>query len=357
MPLPPEIATCGLPGSPGDSDGGDDLPGGSSGSFAAALTLGPRLRGTQGGGGGTSDGATSCSVSLPCASKPPAASAHPVRYANGAVLLSEADITVPQGGFFSHVRHYCNQASDSYDGPNGFNWWVRSMACIVASGTSVAVVFDPNNPYWFDLSGSDYVPRYGVVGVTLVEDTMAQTLTFTRTVNGRLQATVFNDLTVWPNPGGLVTHTGSGGIVTTPTIATDGTTSELQRPFTSGGSTITESLLYGYFSSGTAVGKLQTVTLRRKVGSGAWDPVEQALYGYCGASDPNGNLNDLKTVSKQLPDGSGGWNTVAVKNYRWYLGTETTGIAHGLKMHFGPESCRLMLNAGIDLDTASDAVV
>ena len=35
-------------------------------------------------------------------------------------------------------------------------------------------MFNRNNPYWLDQSGSDYVPRYGAVGVTLVEDTMAQ---------------------------------------------------------------------------------------------------------------------------------------------------------------------------------------
>ena len=313
------------------------------------------IPGSTGGG----DSGNSCPVpnSQPQVPAGACASKGPVRYSNGAVLLSEVDISVPQGGFFGHVRRYSNQASASYDGPNGFNWWVRSMPAIVASGTSVAVVFDPNNPYWFDLSGSDYVPRYGVVGVALVEDTMAQTLTFVQTFDGQLEVSVFNDLSVWPNPGGFVSHTDSGGIVSTATIDTDGTTSELQRSFTSGGSTITESILYGYFSSGSAVGKLQTVTFRRKVGSGNWDPVEQASYAYYGASDANGNVNDLQSASRQLPDGSGGWNTVAVEYYRYYLTTAGTGIIHGLKMHFGPEAYRLLFNAGIDLTTAADATV
>jgi hypothetical protein len=62
-------------------------------------------------------------------------------------------------------------------------------------------------------------------------------------------------------------------------------------------------------------------------------------------------------ASQQIPDGVGGWNTVAVEYYRYWLGTESTGIPHGLKMYFGPEAYRLLFNAGIDLDTAADSVV
>lgn len=50
----------------------------------------------------------------------------------------------------------------------------------------------------------------------------------------------------------------------------------------------------------------------------------------------------LQTPSKSMSD---------------YLGTETTGMVHGLKMHFGPEAYRLTFNAGIDLDAASDSTV
>jgi hypothetical protein len=71
----------------------------------------------------------------------------------------------------------------------------------------------------------------------------------------------------------------------------------------------------------------------------------------------DGTRNNLETATQQIPDGSGGWTTVDVSYYRYYIGTETTGIVHGLKMHFGPEVYRLLFNAGIDLDTASDAAV
>jgi RHS repeat-associated protein len=222
--------------------------------------------------------------------------------------------------------------------------------------SSVAVCFDPNNPYWFDLSGSDYVPRYGVIGVVLTETT-GSTLTFTQTINGLIQITVFNDLAVWPNPGGFLSHTDSGGIVSTASYGTDGLITQLQRSFTSGGSTITETLLYGWNTSGSALGLLETVTLQRQVGSGTATPVQQTTYAYYGSSDANGNLNDLQSAGQQLPDGMGGWNTVAVEYYRYWLGTELTGIIHGLKMHFGPEAYRLMFNASIDLESAADSAV
>jgi hypothetical protein len=75
------------------------------------------------------------------------------------------------------------------------------------------------------------------------------------------------------------------------------------------------------------------------------------------ASDPHGSVNDLRTSTRQLPNGTGGWNTVAVDYYRHWLGTETTGILHGIKLHFGPESYRTMFNLGINLSTAADSTI
>ena len=311
-PLPPQIGPCGTggggagEGSGGGGGGGIGSGGGGGGGgvLAAAFQQGSATPSANGGGGIGSPGGTggsggTCQLPTPCSSR------HPIRYSNGGVLLPQADLTVPQGDFFSHVRFYCNQAAGPFNGPVGNNWWIGSQPAIVASGTSVAVVFDPNNPFWFDQSGSDYVPRYGVVGVTLVEDTGTQTLTFSRTVGGQLEVTVFNDFTVWPNPGGFVSHTARSGIVSTPTIASDGTTSQLARSFIAGGSTITEAMLYAYSTSGTSQGQMETVTLQRTVGTGSPDPVMQVVYGYYGTSDPNGSVNDLKTVTTQIPDGIG----------------------------------------------------
>jgi RHS repeat-associated protein len=94
-----------------------------------------------------------------------------------------------------------------------------------------------------------------------------------------------------------------------------------------------------------------------QVGGGSWVPIKQVLYAYYGASDTNGSLNDLQSASQQLPDGSGGWNTVAVDYYRYWLSGSATGFAHGLKIHLGPEAYRLVLNAGLNPATASDTIL
>ena len=285
------------------------------------------------------------------------ASAHPVRYWNGAVVLSEADITIPGGGFFGHQRSYNNQTSASYNGPNGWNWFVMQMPYIVASGSSVAVVFDPNNPYWFDQSGTTFTPRYGMVGVGLTEDLGAGTFTFTMTGNGQFTTVVFYNFSWGPSSGQLISYTDSRGVVTTVTSRSGNLINESQRSYTLGGTTIVDSLVYTYFTTGSAANKLQTATYRQQVGGGAWNYILQCLYGYYGASDPNGSVNDLQSAAQQIPDGMGGWNTVGVDYYRYWLAGASTGFAHGLKMHFGPEAYRLLFNAGIDPTTASDATM
>ena len=286
----------------------------------------------------------------------PSSSTHPVRYWNGAVVLNEADITVPDGGFFGHMRCYNNQTSSAYNGPNGWNWFVVQMPYLVEAGGSVAVVFDPNNPYWFDQTGSTYTARYGMVGVSLADDSGTNRFTFTIITSGRVITAVFNDFSA-AAPGRLVSYTDARGITST-VISRDANQHilELQRGYTIGTTAYLDSLLYSYFSSGLASGKLQTVLYRQKIGGGSWNDIEQFLYGYHDGTDGFGSVNDLRTATRQL-HGTGGWNTVAVDYYRYWLAGATTGFAHALMFHVGPEAYRLMHNAGIDLSTASDAAI
>jgi hypothetical protein len=136
-----------------------------------------------------------------CQCNPPMDSKSPVRYYNGAVILPQVDLQVPGGGFFGHKRYYCNQVSFPYDGPNGFDWFVEAMPYAVPSGTSIAIVIDPNNPYWFDLISGSYVARYGVLDVKLASAGGA--LTFTDNSSGRTRTVVFNSLTAASRPAAL----------------------------------------------------------------------------------------------------------------------------------------------------------
>jgi len=280
-----------------------------------------------------------------------------VRYSNGGVAISDEDLSAPNGGFFGQQRYYSNQTSSDFDGPVGFNWFSRQMPYACASGTSVAIVFDPNSPYWFDLSGSTYVPRYGTVDVTLVDDTTAHTFTFTKATDTAMELTVFNDFGAGTAPGGFVSYTDPRGVTTTVSSRTGIQINELQRSYGVSGVTTNELLDYSYYSSGDPAGKLQYVTFSRQVGGGSPTQLSRAAYTYYGSSDTQGSNHDLQSASEQIPDGSGGWNTTAVMWYRYWMTGSSTGYAHALKMRFGPEAYRLMLNASVDVTTASDSTV
>jgi RHS repeat-associated protein len=282
-----------------------------------------------------------------------------VTYWKGAVVLSETDIAVPDGEQFGQQRVYNNKVT--FDGFCGYNWFINQLPLAEAStkfGSSVAIIFNPQRRHLFTKLGSTYTPAYPrMLHVSLVEDTIAQTLTFSRHSNGTVETTVLNSLSASDAPGQFVSSTDSRGVTTMVTSRTGIQINEVQRSYTVGSNTITDSLVYTYYSSGLAVGRMQYITYRRRTGSGPWNYVSQVVYGYYGDSDSNGSVNDLQSVTKQMPDGLGGWNTIAVMYYRYYLSGATNGFAHGLKLQFGSEAYRRMFNAGIDLSTASDATV
>ena len=279
------------------------------------------------------------------------ASANPVRYFNGAIELRSDDLQLRNSAWFGHTRYYNNRTAGDYDGPNGYNWFVSQMPYVAVSGSSVAVVFQPNSPYWFDRVGSAFVPRYGTTGVSLTRDAVNRRLTFKRNIGGRVLTTVFNDVDAATAPRRLVSHTDGQGTVTEVVSYAGGQIGEVQRNYTTGGTTTAEErIVYTFVDSGVNAGHLQSVTYSRMV-QGAWKELRRASYAYYGTGDANGSLNDLKTATVQTPDGSNGWKDVSVSYYRYY----TSGYVHGLRYALGPEGYRRMFNAGLDPLTASDA--
>jgi hypothetical protein len=118
----------------------------------------------------------------------------------------------------------------------------------------------------------------------------------------------------------------SAGTTTSVTTYTSGRIDEIQRAVTDGGTTTTYSLVYSYLSSGANSGRLERVTVRKKVGAGSWTELRRVSYAYFGSGEANGNLGDLKTATVEEPDGSGGWNDVAVSAYRYYTSVSVSGI-------------------------------
>lgn len=204
---------------------------GTGGNVAAAASAG-------GGGGGCPSGG--------CGSGPVMTSASPVRYWNGAVVLSFADIVTPYTRL-THTRSYNNRTQTDYDGPNGWNWFIGQMPYVVAQGTSIAVVFDPNYPIWFDDAGGSYVSRDGSINLALVHDAVNKTFTFTRTIGGRSGSTVttvFNDFAALNRPGQFVNQTDTAGVNTAIVSLSGAQIAELQSVMTVGGTDYYGSLVY-----------------------------------------------------------------------------------------------------------------
>jgi YD repeat-containing protein len=303
------------------------------------------------------DGAKPCPPSPATNSRndpPPANSKSPIRYSNGAVIFSHSDLTIPRIGFLGNDRSYYNQTAEDYDGPNGWNWFLRQFPYVCANGHMRAIVFDPNNPYWFkyDVATNEFHSLSSTQGIALTRNNTHE-LTFCQNNNGRTVTTVFHDMDSGFRPGQLISQTDSAGITTlihgydsyfTSMVA------RLQRTYSSG---IHESLLYSY----TSLGKIQSVTYRTSPDGSTWQHITQVVFGYYGYSDANGSFNDLKTSSEQVYNtATSAWDTVAVSYYRYYItSTGVPGFPHALKLVLGPEAYRQAFNASIDFDTATDA--
>jgi hypothetical protein len=59
---------------------------------------------------------------------------------------------------------------------------------IEADGVRSMNFVDPNNPYWFDASGSSFTPRYGMIDVSLSQNIRRQLRWRPRLVHPRREA-------------------------------------------------------------------------------------------------------------------------------------------------------------------------
>jgi len=134
--------------------------------------------------------------------------------------------------------------------------------------------------------------------------------------------------------------------------------------------TVTQQLVYKWSSPYDQ--RLESVTLRRQEGAGAWQEINRVSYTYYGSSDTHGALEDLKTATTEEWDGSQ-WNSTGTTYYRYYLtlGTSPSSSSssggpppspdyvHLLKYVVLPDSFEKLSSdpAVSDPYTASDAVV
>ncbi|HQU42472.1 MAG TPA: hypothetical protein PK867_06650, partial [Pirellulales bacterium] len=270
-------------------------------------------------------------------------------YGNGEIQLATTDLSVSGFGLdFGHTRIFSNRLNGDFDFGNGYNWLVRDLPQLIEEdATTVLMLQGTRGAMWFDLVGGSYVGRYGTK-FTLTHNESAGTFTLAAP-NG--QTIVFNDFNS-ANPGLFQSQTTAGGQILQVASYAPGTPlgiGEVQRSYTSGGTTTVESFLYS--STGD---NLAGVLLRRQVAGGAWQNVRQVLYAYYGDGDPNGSFGDLQSATVQTWN-AGAWQTINNYYYRDWTVDGGGGLWHGLKYVLSSASYDRMVAAGLNPLTATDA--
>src|SRR4051794_27692964 len=206
----------------------------------------------------------------------PCATPKSVRYATGEVVAEADDLHA--GGFglpWGHTRSFASRLTAATNAGNGYNWQVAEWSYLVIQDTGPVVVMGrANGVLWFDPApGGGFAPRFSVRQTLLLDpaDNVYQLIDLDGSVTTYSAATgVFVSRS---DPAGnqlaVVSYTSNGFNF-----------AEVQRTYTSGGSTTVESFLYTYVDPTAAYPLLSSVLLRRQVNGGAWVNVGQALYTY-----------------------------------------------------------------------------
>jgi RHS repeat-associated protein len=280
--------------------------------------------------------------------------AYPVRYSDGVArvvvpLLGSAGYGMPWG----HTLTWTNNSTANTN-INGSGIIVSQLPRIIQSGADVV----------YDIVVTNGVNARVFNDATLSEDHfLRDSLSYDATNNQYIftdpsgDQIKFYDFTAWPTnqQGQFRSFTDPEGNVTSVTShSTDGKVAEVQRTTTSGGNTIIESYLYSYIASGTNLGLMQSVTVRRQINGGAWSTVRAAQFTYYDGTQSYGNAGNLMTATVQ--DGSG--NTLDTNYFRYYTSTDSThGYVGGLKYYFSPTSYARLIAANPNPQTATNAQV
>jgi YD repeat-containing protein len=249
-----------------------------------------------------------------------------VRYADGAIGVTMNEIG-PDLGFgvpWDQTVTWSNgtiYASGDYNGSGMIDTQLPYMTQGNTSGSTVAVVTGGTNARTFDnVSGTYYEHEF--LADSLVHNSGTSDFTLTDTTGRKINFYDFSTSYPANQRGAFESLTDPGGNVTSVTAHTSsGNVQEVQRSSIQGTTTITDSWLYTYITSGTNSGLLQNVTWRQKTNSGAWSTLRQVAYAYYdGSTDTsNGSAGDLKTAT--IEDGSG--NTLDTAYYRYYVSGQT----------------------------------
>jgi hypothetical protein len=289
-------------------------------------TCSPPGNGSNGGGLG--------GVAPPDPFNPCPSSTAPVRYGDGVLTYSATDLGSAGGGLpWGVTRSWTNGLGYAAGTTLGGGWVMNSAPRLVPSGESLAVVLNGTTAWWFDPDGyGGYAERHPQ-GTRLTFDPGTDEYVLTDGTGATIRFCDLDAALPYYRQGSFASYTSPAGEGVEVTDRDDaGRMTEVKRVFGTGGSAVTESYLFAYGTTGGAGGKLTSVTLRRKVGSGEWEAVRSVEYGYYGFGAADGNWGDLKLVT--VKDGAGA--AIDQSYYRYYKSGDANGYYGGLKFAFGP---------------------
>jgi RHS repeat-associated protein len=287
-----------------------------------------------------------------------AVSASGVRLADGLVAVAGMDLY--SGGFgqpTAVAREWTNGFGLDAAGYDGDGMVAAQLPYLRTDGTDVLAVTSCAAVEYFDGSLGGYAPRH-LSQDSLTHNSGAGEFTLTTSAGARLVFNDFGAMLPAEQQGQVKSVTDPNGNVTSITSRdSNGKPLDIQRTSTTGGTTTTESFLYAYVSGGVNDGKVESVTLRRQVGSGSWTTIRKVEYAYYtgteSAGQDHGTAGDLKTA---VVKDSGG--VVLDQQYFRYFKTSTSaGYAGALKYAFNGDSYERLKAADSTPEDATDSFV
>jgi|GEM_PF-1725848 len=279
----------------------------------------------------------------------------PIRYSDGAVIVSSVDLHSEAFGLpWGITRQWTSGAGYQRENVVGNGMVISQHPTLFqANGiNTIGVVADGHTAWYFDLQGGVYKAR-NAEGDRLEIDTLTDEYIITREDGATLRFFGFSGTLPKSQRGQFKSFTDQfGNSAAAVSLTPEGKLQEVHR--TASGVNATESYVYTYVSNGANEGLLESVELRRKEGSGQFETVRKVQYEYYTNTDTYGGLHDLRLV--QIVDGND--NVLDTTYYRYYQNHEPDGYAHALKHVFKTASyAKLVEEFGTDLDDESDDAV
>jgi RHS repeat-associated protein len=381
-PIPGPGLDGGAPGNAGGLLGGlggalGGIAGGLRGAFGAlgggvggALGGLPALGGAGAGLGAAMAGGCGCAQpgAPPAGPRVPNMAPFPIRYSNGEIVLSAADVHTDGMGFpWGQRRSFASRLKSEENPGAGFNWQVREWPYLVRQDDGPVIIMgQANDALWFDPDYPDnprtYTPRYGV----------RRTLTLDRANLRYCLTDLDGSVTEFDAGSGIfLQHCDPARTAITPgqRLLNGFNFTDLERTISANGVTTKETFSYAYDDVDANYPLLTQVSLERTSG-GVTTSVTRTLYTYYAAGDAFGSAGDLRTAETQTYE-SHAWVSTGTTLYRYWLGGPSSsssssssssfgggpGGPHALKYVVRPSSYDRLVADGYSPLTAPDAAV